>query len=64
MTCRNKDEHRWPRQFDSRLVRAGGAREIWTCNDCLATKIVFRIDQADGGVVWEAVIAQPPPGIG
>lgn len=38
--------HSWPRApYDQRLLTSGGSREISTCNDCMATRIRFSIDQ-------------------
>ena len=57
--CKNKPEHKWPRGFDSKLTTTYGSREIHTCNDCLAIKIVFYIFQKDGSYKEETHIVEP-----
>lgn len=53
------EEHRFPRMYDSRLISGWGRREIWTCNDCLATKVIIETDQPDGSVSRVEQVIEP-----
>jgi hypothetical protein len=57
--CQNK-EHKFPRRgYEQRLTSSKGTREITTCNDCLATRIRFMIDQIDGLIKEKIVVVEP-----
>ena len=51
--------HRWPRLPDSRMVGHQGRREVWTCNNCLATKVVIETWQPDGSMRSAETVAEP-----
>jgi len=52
-------DHRWGRTPGSVNVRAGagkGERSTWSCNDCLAVKVLFRMDDGEQSVQ----VVEPP----
>lgn len=60
VTCKGKPEHRFPRLSDSRLSGGDGARTIFTCNDCMATRVVIEKWMPDGSTLTVDTIVEPP----
>lgn len=54
-------KHFWPRQCDSRTSSGYGDREVWTCNNCLATKVIITTHQKDNTVDTVEQIVEPAP---
>lgn len=59
MSCK---EHMWPRSGpDSILVGGKGRREVTTCNNCLATKVVITHYNFDGSDHTKVDVVVEPP---
>ncbi len=62
MTC---TEHHWPHSGpDTIQVRSYGWREVWTCNNCLATKVIIETyASAEDGTLLPPVeiVVEPHP---
>jgi len=59
LNCDGK--HQWPRQYETRTSAGDGDREIWTCNACLATKVVITTYQPDDKVDRVEQVVEPAP---
>lgn len=61
MSCK---EHMWSRSGpDSIIVSGKGRREVTTCNNCLATKVVithYNFDFDGGDYAKVEVVVEPP----
>lgn len=64
MSCRNPKtpDHRWQRAFDIRTSAHNGRRDEYSCNDCLAIKIVFSIWKGDEEIPATSEFVVEPAG--
>lgn len=59
-TC--NQQHKWGRDKWSKTVTGWWVRDIWTCNNCMAMKVIITTLQEDGiDTVYEQVVEPDPP---